>query len=127
MSPGSGSGRGAMTLTPAPNGAKGFNIVFNFAAGIEHGALDACPLRSSSRSTRPLINSISMRLLVHLFLQRNARKQPSDSITTVANDHVFSRGNEAVAARGGVELGRTEGVEVQCKLKKQKLYLRGHV
>ena len=53
MSPGSRSGRGAMTLTPAPNGAKEFNVAFlNIAAGIEHGALDVCPLRSSSRSTR---------------------------------------------------------------------------
>ena len=53
MSPGSRSGRRAMTLTPAPNGAKGFNIAFNVATGIEHGALDVCPLRLSSRSTRP--------------------------------------------------------------------------
>ena len=52
MSPGSRSGRGAMTLTPAPNGAKEFNVAFNVVAGIEHGALDACPLRSSSRSAR---------------------------------------------------------------------------
>ena len=53
MSPGSRSGREAMTLTPAPNGAKAFNIAFlNVAPGIEHGALDACPLRSSSGSTR---------------------------------------------------------------------------
>ena len=42
-----------MTLTPVPNRAKGFYIAFNNAAGIKHGALDACFLRSSSRSTRP--------------------------------------------------------------------------
>ena len=56
MSPGSRSRRGTMTLTPVPNRVKEFNISFlNVAAGIEHGALDACPLHLSSRSTRRLI------------------------------------------------------------------------
>ena len=44
---------------PAPNGAKEFNIAFNVAAGIEHGALDACPLRLSSRLTRPGLSQFS--------------------------------------------------------------------
>ena len=64
MSPGCRSGRGVMTLTPAPKVAKEFNIAFlNVAAGIEHGALDACPLRSSSWSTRPCIDILCYYLL----------------------------------------------------------------
>ena len=65
MSPGSRSGRGAMSLTPAPNGAKEFSIAFlNVAVGIEHGALDAYPLCSSSWSTRPAQSGVREERLV---------------------------------------------------------------
>ena len=55
MSPSSRSGRGAMALTPAPNGVKASMLPFyKLQSGIKHGALGACPLRSFARSTRHL-------------------------------------------------------------------------